>query len=186
MLGMDRVGSFALSKNQNALFLTAVQGYLSKFASVLNRFEIPRLMYLNPKFRPLIERDELPQFIPGKVTESDLEALSLFIDRLAKHGFLVPDEELSEDLLRVAGFEEPHVRRTEVLQERAPVKLPKPQALIAPTSVNPPQAGVGVGAKPVTKPTPMPKAKVKEKVAASFPSLSSSPLFGSSGSEGDE
>jgi hypothetical protein len=174
MLGMDRVGSFALSKNQNALFLTAVQGYLSKFASVLNRFEIPRLMYLNPKFRPLIASDELPQFIPGKVTESDLEALSLFIDRLAKHGFLVPDEELSEDLLRVAGFEEPHVRRTEVLQERAPVKLPKPtsQQQLPATPSTPP--------KLATPPRASSEADVKDgkkgmKVAASIPPLGSSP-----------
>lgn len=120
MLGMDRVGSFALSKNQNDLFLLAVQGYLTNIASTLNKHEIPRLMRLNAKFSSL---EKYPQFVPGKITRIELEPLSLFIERLAKNGLISADMNvdgatLVEQLLRIADLSPAITRESGVLNRQ--------------------------------------------------------------------
>jgi len=102
LLGMDRVGSFALSRNQNDIFLVAVQSLLSKIAAHINRVAIPRLFALNPKFASL--GSGLPQLIPGKVTDPNLDELSNYVMRLAGKGFMLPKEHILEELETVAGL----------------------------------------------------------------------------------
>jgi hypothetical protein len=102
MLGMDRVGSFALSRNQNDLFLAAIQSVLSNIASTLNRVAVPRLFALNPKFEAL--GGKIPRLYPGKVTDPDLDALSNYVSRLASKGMMLPKRRILDNLEEAAGL----------------------------------------------------------------------------------
>jgi hypothetical protein len=102
MLGMDRVGSFALSRNQNDLFLAAVQSILSNIASTLNRVAVPRLFALNPKFAPL--GSKIPRLSPGKVTDPNLDELSNYVNRLTKTGMMLPKRRILTSLEGLAGL----------------------------------------------------------------------------------
>ena len=118
MLGMDRVGSFALSKSQiDNFFLISVQGYLSSIAEVFNRFGVPMLFSLNPQFSGLMQEGKLPTIEPGRVTAPSLEELANFIEKSTKAGYLIKDEDVLMELRRVGGFGEPSLRRTQVVAE---------------------------------------------------------------------
>lgn len=109
MLGMDRVGSFALSRNQNDLFLVAVQSILTKIAAHINNVEIPRLFGYNPRFSSL--GSKLPQLVSGKVTDPNLDELSNYIMRLAGKGFMLPKKHIVEELENLAGVSSHDVER---------------------------------------------------------------------------
>ena len=47
MLGMDKYGSFALSKTQSDLFALAISCWVNKIADVINMYAIPRLLSYN-------------------------------------------------------------------------------------------------------------------------------------------
>jgi hypothetical protein len=113
MLGMDRVGSFALSQDQGDLFKISIQGYLDVITEILNRFEVPRLFQLMPKFAGL--SDTLPRFFPGRVHAPDLQELGSFIRDASDAGFLLPDPDARREVRRFAGFSETKPRRIEVL-----------------------------------------------------------------------
>ena len=120
MLGMDRVGSFALSKSQvDTFFLVSVQGYLSSISEVFNRFGVPMLFSLNPKFAALAQAGKLPTIEPGRVTAPSLEEMSNFIEKATKSGYLIKDEDVLMELRRIGGFGEPSLRRTAVVTESA-------------------------------------------------------------------
>lgn len=103
LLGMDRVGSFALSKDQNDLFLVAVQGYLEAIADVYNRFAVPRLMRLNPTVSQDLS-GKYPRIVPSKVSEPNLKDLGTYIKDLTGTGWLTPtDTELRRELRRLSG-----------------------------------------------------------------------------------
>lgn len=103
MLGMDRVGSFALSKDQNDLFLVAVQAILGQVASHMNRVAVPRLFELNSgKFAGL--RGKYPVLVPAKVTDPNLADLSNYVSRLAGKGFLLPKRRILDTLEELAGL----------------------------------------------------------------------------------
>lgn len=102
MLGMDRVGSFALSRDQNDLFLVAVQSLLNKLAAYANRVAIPKLFALNPVFAPL--GSKLPYLKPSKVTKPNLDELSNYVSRLGAKGFMLPKQHILDELEDVAGL----------------------------------------------------------------------------------
>jgi hypothetical protein len=106
MLGMERVGSFALSKTDTDFFLVAAQSYLDSIADVLNRFAIPRLFALNPKYAK-IKPDKLPHFVPGKIVEPKLKDIGDYIKSIAQvEGLLDIDDVLKRNIRRIGGFEE--------------------------------------------------------------------------------
>ena len=118
MLGMDRVGSFALSKSQiDNFFLMSVQGYLSSIAETFNRFGVPQLFALNPRFRSTVAEGKLPTIEPGRVTAPSLEELGTFIEAATKSGYLIKNEDVLQEMLQIGGFGTPSVRRTEVVTE---------------------------------------------------------------------
>ena len=118
MLGMDRVGSFALSKSQiDNFFLISVQGYLSSIAEVFNRFGVPMLFSLNPKFSGLVSEGKLPTIEPGRVTAPTLAEIADFIAKTTKAGYLINDEDVARELRRIGSFGESSLRRTEVVTE---------------------------------------------------------------------
>jgi hypothetical protein len=102
MLGMDRVGSFALSKNQGDLFNIAVQSYINRMADTINKDAIPRLFRMNPS---LGKGNKLPKLIPSNVAAPNLTELASYINALAKANVLPTDNEtLVSALVRLGGF----------------------------------------------------------------------------------
>jgi intein/homing endonuclease len=102
MLGMDRVGSFALSSNQSDLFLVAVQSILGRICAHLNRVAIPQLFSLNGKFQGL--GSKLPRLVVSKVTDPNLDELSNYVSRLAGKGFILPKSRILTELEDIAGL----------------------------------------------------------------------------------
>jgi len=102
MLGMDRVGSFALAKNQGDVFNIAVQSYINRTAETINTYAVPRLFRLNPT---LGKGNKLPKFIPSNVTAPNLTELAGYINACVKANILPTDNEaLISAIIRLGGF----------------------------------------------------------------------------------
>jgi hypothetical protein len=139
MLGMERVGSFALSKTDSDLFLVAAQSYLDSIADILNRFAVPKLFALNPSFAN-IKPDKLPKFVPGKISEPNLKEVADYINKIAQvQGLLDIDDGLKRDIRRIGGFQESEERSL-----GAAVNKPGQGKIIPATVVAP--GGFGAGA----------------------------------------
>ena len=113
MLGMERVGSYALSKHQGDLFNISVQAWLTGIADVINRYAIPRLFAYN--VFPGITG--LPQYVPSDTGIPNLVEISTYINTLVNNNLLTPDAELERHLRQMARFPEPPEGIT---NERAP------------------------------------------------------------------
>ncbi len=169
MLGMDRVGSFALSRNQNDLFLVAVQSMLSKIAAGLNNGPIPKLFALNPEFAPL--GSAIPVLTPGKVTDPNLDELSNYVSRLAGKGFMLPKEHIITELETIAGLSNQDVEQVGEIDPEAdgenliisPI-LPQ-QGLFSPPGQgqNPPQNAQNGPKKPQNGPKKPQNAQNRQK-----------------------
>ncbi len=98
LLGVEKVGSFALSSNKTHLFAVAIGAILDAIAGVINTHAVPRLLALNT-FRV----KTLPKLKHGDIEDVDLTELGTFIQSLSGAGFpLFPNPLLEKHLLRVA------------------------------------------------------------------------------------
>lgn len=102
MLGMERVGSYALSKHQSDLFSVSVQAWLTGIADVINRYAVPRLFTYNAF--PGITG--LPQYVPSDTGIPNLIEIATFINALTGSNLLTPDAELERHLRQMARFPE--------------------------------------------------------------------------------
>lgn len=131
MLGIDRVGSFALSKSQvGDFFQVSVQGFLNGMSEVFNRFAVPALFAMNPKFDGLRKAGKLPYFVPGQVTAPSIEELGAFIKDVTGAGFLIADTDVADYLKRAGGFSEPRLRRVQTTgdqQQASATEPPEPK-----------------------------------------------------------
>jgi len=98
MLGASDKGSFALSKDKSDLFGKSLQGYLSNIAAVINRHLLPRVWRLNG-----LDRNLMPQIVPGEVMPPNLSELGDYVSKVAGAGFpLFPDDDIERALLDAA------------------------------------------------------------------------------------
>jgi len=96
LLGMERVGSYALSRNQSDFFLMALEGWTNSIAGVINRFAIPRLFKLNNfKMNP-------PKIVPAPLARPDLSDVLKVLAFLSGVGLDVSD--LEDYLRNLAGL----------------------------------------------------------------------------------
>ena len=109
MLGMDRVGSFALSKSQSDLFILAVSAWLQGIADIINRHAIPRLLSYNA----FSGMTGLPELVPGSVGIPDLEGIAEYVNKLVDKQVLTPDVELERHLRQLADL--PAAQRDEAI-----------------------------------------------------------------------
>jgi hypothetical protein len=129
MLGMDRVGSFALSKTSNDLFNVATQSILDVIAETLNSFAVPRLFKFNPNFVG-VGGDKHPIFVPGKVATPPLKDLADYITSLGQNNLLpIDDEEFRNEVLRLGRFREFRERKFGELQGNIENRKPEQQPL---------------------------------------------------------
>ncbi len=89
LLGMDSVGSFALSSNKTHLFAQALGSYLQQIADVFNRFAIPKLLKYNG-----VSPELFPKLVFSDIETPDLGELASAIGALSSAGVITPDDEL--------------------------------------------------------------------------------------------
>lgn len=102
VMGMDKVGSLALSSNMTDLFGTSLGTLMDIIASVFNRFAIRRRQALNGK---PVELD--PFIVHGDIEGPDLDMMAKYVQALAASGNLSPSEPLERKLLEMAGLPQP-------------------------------------------------------------------------------
>ncbi len=100
LLGMDRMGSYALSKNQSDLFVLAAGAWLLDIAGVINRHAIPQLV----QFNAFPRRSGYPELVPGTIGIPDLTSLSEYVNKLVQANVLTPDDELERHLRQIGGL----------------------------------------------------------------------------------
>jgi len=90
LLGLDGVGSFALSSSKTALFAQALGVYLQSIASVFNEQAIPRLMRLNG----WNQVEHYPSLSFSDIETPDVQEISTALTGLVGAGIITPDDEL--------------------------------------------------------------------------------------------
>jgi hypothetical protein len=100
LIGHEKVGSFALTREKTELFALSVEACLHSIASVINRHAIPRLLVVNG-WPP----SPAPRLIPGEIRRPTLEDTARFLREAAVAGMpLFPDEALEAYLRAQARF----------------------------------------------------------------------------------
>lgn len=102
MLGMEQVGSYALSRSQNDMFILAATSWLNSFADIINRHAIPKLMKMNAF--PGITG--MPRLVFSPLGIPDLAGVSDYVNKLVDKAVLTPDEELERHLRQLADLPE--------------------------------------------------------------------------------
>lgn len=97
MLGMDQVGSYALSQDQTDFFRQAVEAVLKMITSVLNRFAIPRLFKLNPSLQ---KTGELPTIEYSLPIKPDFKMFAEAVNVMVGAGILKAEDQTVKDAIR--------------------------------------------------------------------------------------
>lgn len=99
MMGHERVGSLALSRDKTTLIGRALAGLLQSIAAVLNMHAIPRLYRLNnwPMESPC-------KLVPGDLENFDIKNLGAYVRGLVQVGAITPDPNLETELRELAGL----------------------------------------------------------------------------------
>lgn len=161
LLGMDKVGSFALVKGKKDFFQLALGGWVDSIAETFNRYAIPRLLALNPQLmRGLTALPRLSYTEPGT---ADLAAIGDFLQKAATSGLLTPDEGL-EDWLRTVA--------------RIPARVKPPEQQPVPAEAESVSAGTVAGRGELWDPArnrSTPAAAVREAETYAEPELEAEP-----------
>ena len=87
--GQGGGGSFALSKDQSALFLLSLQYVANFVASTINQYAIKRLIEINAE--PQVA---YPELRVTKIGQTEYTNLTTSIERMVRVGLITPDEDL--------------------------------------------------------------------------------------------
>lgn len=88
-LGTGQTGSWALGADKSQLFLMAVDGYLDRIASVINRFGVPRLM----EYNDFPGMTALPRLVHTKVEKPSLTQLGSWLQQVSGLLNWTPEDE---------------------------------------------------------------------------------------------
>ncbi len=100
MLGLERVGSYALSQSQSDLFKLAGKSWLMSIADVINRQAIQRLI----KFNAFPGITGYPELVFSEAGIPDLATIGEYINKLADKELITPDPELERHLRQIANL----------------------------------------------------------------------------------
>jgi len=92
LLGMDGIGSFALSSNKTALFAQALGTYLQTITTAFNEQAIAPLMRLNGWTDP----EFYPELFFSDIETPDVKDLAASLTNLAGAGLITPDDALEK------------------------------------------------------------------------------------------
>lgn len=100
LLGMDKVGSYALNSTKTNLFSTAIGAFLDIICDVMNRYAVPRLFAVNT-----FKITGYPKLKHGDLGSVDLNELGAYLQRLAQSGVIFAgNPEIEKHLFDVAGI----------------------------------------------------------------------------------
>lgn len=102
LLGMDKVGSFALASTKTSLFAQALGTYLDAIAEVINNHAIPKLLRLNG-----VSSELFPVLHYEDIETADLNELAASLASLTGAGIITPDDELEEYVRDFADLPQP-------------------------------------------------------------------------------
>ena len=102
MLGGGEGGSFAMIKDKSSMYLVALNTFLSKIASVINRQAITRLFELNS----FPEGSGNPTVFFDKLAKVDLSDFSKMISQLFNAGAVTYDLDTENQVRRMIGLEQ--------------------------------------------------------------------------------
>lgn len=100
LLGLERVGSFALGKQSDDLFTLSLMGWVNEIIETTNRFGVDELLYLNGWG----ELPYPPQLSAGQIKDPDLNILSMFLLRMQQGGYIIPDGDLEKLIRKIGGL----------------------------------------------------------------------------------
>lgn len=122
MLGMDKVGSYSLSKDHSDFFLMAISAIADNICETFNKYAIPRLLKLNG-----MSTVDGPKLVHGTPSEPDVQIIGDFLQKMASSGFILPDDEFEKwlrDLISAPALTPEMIAEREAKQQQAP---PPPQ-----------------------------------------------------------
>jgi hypothetical protein len=102
LLGMDKVGSFALASTKTAMFSVALGSIIDSMCQTFNRFAIARLMTMNG-----VPPELWPKLAHGDIETPELKEMMSYVVGLTDSGVLVPDERLELRMREIAGLPMP-------------------------------------------------------------------------------
>ena len=117
LLGMDSVGSFALSSNKTTLFAQSLGTYLESIAATFNNFAIPRLLNLNGYTDP----EYYPKLTFNDIETPDINELAGALTGLTSAGILTPDDDLEKFVREYANLPVPDVDSSSSREEEPSV-----------------------------------------------------------------
>lgn len=134
LLGLDGVGSFALSSNKTALFAQALGTYLQTIAASFNKQAVCSLLRLNG-FRDV---ENFPKLVFHDIETPDIQEVAGALSGLVSSGVLTPDDELESWVRDFANLPQSGngARRLTPLEEirefEAEINEPDPEVETAP------------------------------------------------------
>lgn len=102
-LGMQEVGSYALSRTQGDLFMLAASAWLKGIADIINRHAIPRLMALN-SFPGI---SGMPELVFNPMGVPNLAEVADYVNKLVDKEVITPDFEMEKTLRKLAELPDP-------------------------------------------------------------------------------
>jgi len=101
MLGMERVGSFALVKSLSDMWLSAIEGHVLAMEEEINRTAVAALLKLNPEFSGL-QPHEIPRIKASRINTPDLADFSTFLNVIAGQQIIdLSDPTIQNEILRI-------------------------------------------------------------------------------------
>ena len=97
MLGMERVGSYALVKSISDLWYTAVDGWVKSMEETINKHAVEEMFKLNPQFKGV----DLPRLKASRVNMQPLDDLTKFLS-VVRDLVDLSDPDIQNSLLRAA------------------------------------------------------------------------------------
>lgn len=137
MLGMDKVGSYSLSKDHSDFFLMAINAIVDNVCETINKYAIPRLLKLNG-----MSTVEPPQLMHGIPSRTDIQVVGDFLQKMASSGFILPDDDFEKWLRDLIGA--PALTQ-EMIDERQAEKDAQPTPPTPPTDGAPEEEKPGDG-----------------------------------------
>ena len=133
LLGLEKVGSFALSQSQSDLFTLSLSGWVSGIQQVFNLHAIPRLLRLNG-----LTIKTLPTLEHGQIGSPNLSEVAAYIKDLTGAAVLNPDEELENYVRSIANLPSlpaseketpppPTLKGQRIIQQRSGLLSPEQQ-----------------------------------------------------------
>jgi len=136
MLGMDKVGSYSLSKDHSDFFLMSIGAIADIIAETFNKYAIPRLLKLNG-----MSTIDAPKLTHGTPSEPDVTVIGEFLSKMASAGFILPDDEFEKWLRGLVNAPELTQEMIDEREEKAKAAPPPPPQTVP--GQEPGNSGIG-------------------------------------------